>query len=102
VNLNPILMDEIVSSLYSLSRQGVQIFLATHSYVILKEIDLQKQKNDSVRYLGFQKNETGTTVNMTEDFSLLRPNPILDQYESLYDRELTRSTGRNRQGERIR
>lgn len=101
VNLNPILMDEIVSALFSLVRQNVQIFLATHSYVILKELDLQKQKEDSVRYFAFQPGEGGTKINATEDFALLKPNPILDQYDSLYDRELTRSTGRNRSGERV-
>ena len=101
VNLNPILMDEVVGAILSLTRRGVQVFLATHSYVILKELDLQTGKQDTIRYFAFQRGENGTTVNATEDFALLNPNPILDQYTSLYDRELTRSTGRNRQGERV-
>ncbi len=101
VNLNPILMGEVVSAILALTRRGVQVFLATHSYVILKEIDLQTRKEDTVRYFAFQGGEEGTVVNTTEDFSLLSPNPILEQYDSLYDRELTRSTGRNRQGERV-
>ena len=101
VNLNPIVMDEMVEAILSLTRRGVQVFLATHSYVILKEIDLQAQKSDTVRYFAFQPADNGTTVQATEDFAQLSPNPILDQYASLYDRELTRSTGRNRQGERV-
>ncbi len=101
VNLNPIVMDEMVEAILSLTRRGVQVFLATHSYVILKEIDLQAQKSDAVRYFAFQPGEQGTTVHATEDFTQLSPNPILDQYASLYDRELTRSTGRSRSGERI-
>ena len=102
VNLNPILMDEIVGAILAMSRAGVQVFLATHSYVILKELDLQAEQTDSIRYFGLQKNDSGTTVNATDDFALLNPNPILDQYNSLYDRELTRSTGRNQRGERVR
>ena len=101
VNLNPILMGEVVSAILALTRRGVQVFLATHSYVILKEIDLQTRKEDTVRYFAFQGGEEGTTINATEDFALLTPNPMLEQYDSLYDRELTRSTGRNRQGERV-
>ncbi len=101
VNLNPLLMGEVVGAMLSLTRRGVQVFLATHSYVILKELDLQIRKGDWVRYFAFQPGAEGTTVNATEDFALLTPNPILDQYASLYDRELTRSTGRNRQGERV-
>jgi hypothetical protein len=101
VNLNPVLMDEVVAALLALARSGVQIFLATHSYVILKELDLQTEKGDEVRYFAFQRGDDGTTVNATDDFSQLQPNAILEQYDSLYDRELTRSTGRNRRGERV-
>ena len=101
VNLNPVLMGEVVSAILSLTRRGVQVFLATHSYVILKELDLQTRKGDAVRYFAFQPGSEGTTVNATDEFALLTPNPILDQYDSLYDRELTRSTGRNCQGERV-
>jgi len=102
VNLNPILMGEIVSAILALTRRGVQVFLATHSYVILKELDLQTKREDTVRYFAFQPGADGTTVMATEDLSLLAPNPILDEYASLYDRELTRATGRSRQGERVR
>lgn len=101
VNLNPTLMGEIVGAILALTRRGVQVFLATHSYVILKELDLQTRKDDTVRYFAFQPGADGTTISATEDFALLAPNPILEQYDSLYDHELTRSTGRNRQGERI-
>ncbi len=95
-------MDEVVGAILALARAGIQVFLATHSYVILKELDLQTKPTDNVRYFAFQRNETGTTVNLTDDFTLLAPNPILEQYNSLYDRELTRATGRNRYGERVR
>ncbi len=102
VNLNPILMDEVVGALIGMTRNRVQIFLATHSYVILKELDLQIQAGDTIRYFGLERSESGTTANITDALTSLTPNPILDQYESLYDRELTRATGRNRHGERVR
>ncbi len=102
VNLNPKLMDEVVGAILVLARAGIQVFIATHSYVILKELDLQAGKADNVRYFGFHKSEEGTTVNHTDDFALLEPNPILEQYDRLYDMELTRSTGRNKRGERVR
>lgn len=101
VNLNPILMDEVVGALLQLARSGVQVFLATHSYVILKELDLQAKVSDDVRFFALEPTAEGTQVHATDDFTLLKPNPVLDQYASLYDRELTRSTGRNRNGERV-
>ena len=102
VNLNPLLMGEVVGAILSLARQGIQVFLATHSYVILKELDLQAKATDSLCYFALQRSADGTTVNPTDDFDSLNPNPILEQYNSLYDRQLTRSTGRNSKGERVR
>ena len=102
VNLNPLLMDEIVSAILSLTRQGIQVFLATHSYVILKELDLQAKAADSICYFALQRDADGTTVNPTDTFTQLKPNPILEQYASLYDRQLTRATGRTSKGEPVR
>lgn len=96
VNVNPILMDELVGAILALSRRGVQVFLATHSYVVLKELDLQAAKDPGlVKYFAFGTEDGATIVRETDDFSQLTPNPILDQYSSLYDRELMRATGRS-------
>ncbi len=101
VNLSPILMGEVVGEILQMARRGVQIFLTTHSYVILKELDLQVSRADSIRYFSFEASPKGTTVNQADDLAGLEPNPILRQYESLYDRQLTRATGRNRRCERV-
>jgi hypothetical protein len=95
-NLNPKLMDEVIRALLLLARSGVQVFLATHSYVMLKEMDLQTEEEDEVRYFAFATGPNGTSVSPTDEFALLTPNAILEQYEHLYDRELTRATGRRR------
>ncbi len=100
VNINPILMDEIVKALLVIARSGVQIVLATHSYVILKELDLQARKEDDVRYFAFEMEDSGTRIHETSDFTQIAPNKILEQYSSLYDRELTHSLRRNRNGRR--
>ena len=96
VNLNPSLMDELIGVLLALARTGVQIFLATHSYVILKELDLQSTAADKVRYFALEPTDDGTVVHATDDYSQIEPNAIADQYDSMYDRQLTRSTGRTR------
>ena len=96
VNLNPKLMDELIKALLILARSGVQIFLATHSYVILKELDLQATPEDKVLYHAFAKTENGTIVTSTKEFSQVEPNPILEQYDSLYDRELDKAIARSR------
>ena len=49
-NLNPKLYGVVVDVLLELQRIGVQVFLATHDYVILKELDLQAKEGDKVAF----------------------------------------------------
>ena len=42
-NLNPKLFGTLMDVLLELQRTGVQVFLATHDYVILKELDLRRE-----------------------------------------------------------
>jgi hypothetical protein len=90
VNLNPVLMDEVVRALVAIARSGVQIFLATHSYILLEELR-DAAKFGEVRYFGFERGTNGVTVNSTDDLAQLSPNPILRQYESLYNRKMQRA-----------
>ena len=92
-NVNPTAMDELVTVLLTLARHGVQIFLSTHSYVVLKELDLQGTPEDAVRYFAFGKSDEGTRVSSSMDFTTLSPNPILDQYDSLLSRDVQKSLG---------
>ena len=96
VNLNPVLMDNIIKALLALARQNVQIFLATHNYVILKELDLQATEQDSIRFFSFKRGRTGTQVTTADEFTALEPNPILSHYASLYDRDIRRAVGGTR------
>jgi AAA15 family ATPase/GTPase len=98
-NMNPVLMDNIIKAALILARQGIQIFLTTHSYVILKELDLQATPQDTVRYFSLQNPKSGTSgtkVTTAETLAALDPNPILRQYASLYNRDLDRALGKGR------
>ena len=90
VNLNPRWMDEIIETLVRLAESGVQIFLATHSYVILKQIDLTLRAQltpgrDGVqaRFFSLHKERGVSKATWADDFSELDPNPILDQYDQM-------------------
>jgi len=93
-NLNPVLMDEVVQALVAVARTGVQVFIATHSYIFLEEIADETKKGE-VRYFGFEKTENGVTVNGFDTLPELQPNPILRQYESLYNRQIERAFAGN-------
>jgi len=90
VNINPRWMDEIIEALVVLAQSGVQIFLATHSYVILKQIELtlraqQKRNREGVeaRFFSLRKERGVSKAMWADNFSDLEPNSILDQYDQM-------------------
>jgi len=94
-NLNPRLFGVVIEVLLELQRAGVQILLATHDYVILKELDLQQTSDDYVAFHSlYRLNETGEIACRTADAFLdIEPNAIADTFDDLYDREVERSLG---------
>ncbi|MZP30594.1 AAA family ATPase [Heliobacterium undosum] len=94
-NLNPQMVRVVVEILIELQRSGVQVFVATHDYVTLKEFELQRTKEDKILYHSFfRKDERGSVyVSTTSDYHLLDENAILDKYLDLYDREVQKSLG---------
>ncbi len=88
-NLNPRMLGEVVAALLALQEAGVQVFLATHSYVLLKEFDLRAGPEHEVRYHAFRRNDDDEVEgSSTAEFALISPNAILDAYGSLLDRQL--------------
>lgn len=97
-NLNPKMIGQIIEILLELQRTGVQIFLATHDYVVLKQLDLQKETSDSVKFHSlFRKKETGEiAICSTEDYISIHPNAIADTFMDLYDRDIERVIEKNK------
>ena len=94
-NLNPKLMRVVVEILLELQRLGVQVFLATHDYVLLKEFDLQMTEPDKVLFHSLYRDaETGEiAVNSTDDYLWIEPNAIDEAFANLVDRDIERSMG---------
>ena len=93
-NLNPKLYGVLIQTLLELQRAGVQIFLATHDYVILKELDLRLKDTDQVAYHALYRDDAGEIAcNTTSHHLGIRPNAIAEAFDTLYDREIERSLG---------
>ena len=91
-NLNPGLFRQLLKILLELQRMGVQIFLATHDYCILKELDLQKEKIDKVVFHTLFDDEDGKIgYRTTNSYLDIDPNAIAETFSNLYDREIERS-----------
>ena len=91
-NLNPSLYGAVIDALLELQRDGVQVFLATHDYVILKELDLQTTEEDAVAYHSMYRDDDGEIAcRSTHHYLDIRPNAIDATFTDLYDREIERS-----------
>lgn len=96
-NLNPALMKKVVQVLLQLSRNGQQIILATHDYVLLKWFDLlmDKGKEDHIRFHALCRDaETDRlTVETSENYSLISKTAISDTFAELFDEDVARALG---------
>ena len=91
-NLNPKLYRLLMRVLLELQRNGVQIFLATHDYVILKELDLQMTSDDEVAFHSLHYNTDDELVcHTSSDYLGIHPNAIADAFSDIYDRVVERS-----------
>src|SRR5690606_2535492 len=79
-NLNPKLMKLVVEMLLELARNGQQIVVATHDYVLLKWFDLlaDKGKDDHVRFHTLYRNKSDSEIKIafTDEYLEISPNPI--------------------------
>jgi len=96
-NLNPKLMKLLVQILLELSRNGQQIILATHDYVLLKWFDLlmDKGKEDHVRYHSLYRdlNTSEIQAASTDDYLKIAPNSIDEAFGFLIDQEIANDMG---------
>ena len=97
LSMNPKLIKLLVEVLLELSRNGQQIILTTHNYVLLKWFDLlqDKQNGDYIRFHSlYQDSETSDIrLSSTDDYLHIQPNPIDDAFGDLLDRQIEKDMG---------
>jgi len=91
-NLNPRLFGPVIEMLLELQRMGIQVFLATHDYVILKELDLRKGQKDTVLFHSFYRDKGSGQIqsHTTDEYLQIHPNAIQDTFLDLFDRDVKR------------
>lgn len=93
-NLNPKLMRTVVQILIALQRLGVQVFITTHNYNLLKEFDLQLESQDRVLFHSLYRNaERNIVASSFTAYDNLQPNAIDDTLGGLADREIRQQMG---------
>ncbi|WP_341796076.1 MULTISPECIES: AAA family ATPase [unclassified Pseudomonas] len=96
-NLNPKLMKDLVLALLELARNGQQVILATHDYVLLKWFDLlmDKGKGDHVVFHRLYRTEGEEKVQheSQSDYSIVGRSAISNTFAELYDEDVKRALG---------
>ena len=96
-NLNPKLMKDLVKALLELARNGQQVILATHDYVLLKWFDLlmDKGKGDQVRFFSLYRDVSTHEIEIanTDDYLAIEPNPIDEAFGYLLNQEIENDMG---------
>ncbi|MFO8156026.1 MAG: AAA family ATPase [Pseudomonadota bacterium] len=95
-NLNPRLFGVLMDILLELQRNGVQVFLATHDYVVLKELELRREKSDNVAFHSlYADDESGGDIvcHTSDSYGAIHPNAIAEAFGDIYDRDVRRSLG---------
>lgn len=96
-NLNPKLMKDLVHALLELARNGQQVILATHDYVLLKWFDLlmDKGKGDQVRFFSLYRDGSTKVVkkSVCDDYLHIAPNPIDEAFGYLINQEIENDMG---------
>lgn len=88
-NLNPKLAKVVVRILLELQRWGVQIFVSTHDYVLLKEFQLETRENDFLQYISLYRDNLGEIRHFaTSELEKIEHNAIDDAYTDILDREI--------------
>lgn len=92
-NLNPRLVTAVAGVLRQLASLGIQVFIATHDYLLARELSLASEYKTApevpIRFFSFHRSSEADPVEVesAETFAALAHNPILDEYRAHYERE---------------
>lgn len=92
-NLNPALVTQMARVLRSLAASGIQVFVATHDYLLTHALSLaaeyQEPPTCEMRFFAFSRasDEKPVTIESGEILADLGHNLILEEFAKHYDRE---------------
>lgn len=88
--LNPKLLKVLAGIIIELSKNGLQLIISTHSYILLKYLQILADR-DSTRYHLLTHGPDGATaIESADRYDMISRDPIAETYENLFDLELGR------------
>jgi predicted ATPase len=94
-SLNPEILPDLVNILLELQKNGVQIFIATHSYALARWFELNMTNENTLKYFNMQKTENGIEYNAADMYSKLKQSVLENADEKLYNAVVKNGIGVN-------
>lgn len=83
-NLNPKLIKEVAKSLLSLAKSEIQVFIATHSLFLLRELEiLSNMASDNIPQRYIVLNGQADSIQVLQSFTIEEAEPIVSLDEAL-------------------
>lgn len=92
-NINPAYISIIVELLYTLQRDGVQIFVSTHDYMLAKYFETRKKEDTSILFHSFRKDGNIVEYSSASRFADLKNNLIIESFDNLLSEIYAVQTG---------
>jgi ABC-type transport system involved in cytochrome c biogenesis ATPase subunit len=93
-NLNPRIIKRVARTIVDVARNGVQVFIATHSLFLLREIEILLEGADlDARFFGLRPTADGVVVQQGPAVEDMGPIAVLDEELEQSDRFLGRDNG---------
>jgi len=88
--LNPRLLKLIAETIFRLCENGIQVFIATHSLFLLRELEIIRQKTEykqqTVRFFALEKHQDQVTIEQGNSIEEIDPIVMLDETMNQSDR----------------
>jgi predicted ATPase len=94
-SLNPELLPDLVNILLELQKNGVQIFVATHSYALARWFELNVKKENTLKYFHMRKTKNGIKYDTAGVYSKLNQSVLENADEKLYNAVVKNGMGVN-------
>lgn len=88
-NLHPKAITYLTKMLFSMAQAGVQVFLATHNYLVIKQLQILAQKyGESVPFCSLVRSDDDVVATLADLRDGMPENPIVEESVRLYREEL--------------
>jgi AAA15 family ATPase/GTPase len=92
-SLNPEILPDLVNILLELQKNGVQVFIATHSYTLARWFELNVSKENTIRFFNMRKTENGIAYDTAGNYSKLKQSTLEDAGDKLFNAVVKKGLG---------